>query len=198
MIRRLRLPLYANHLVVNLELTNRASLVFSSGHVSTYSGPRDFNLDKQYGRWDEMKGTIQMTTNEVLALATNAIFRLGYKLETVTHGWPLKIEGPLGWDDRIHYFPFFYVEWSEPEGLGATTICIDADRKEVAGIVLSSRKIHRPDPKFDVVPDTWAQHREEFQRQISSQRQTPTSLTIPSNLHFLGKPPKAVTPDSKK
>ena len=197
MIRRFGLPLYATQFGVNLQLTNRASLVFSAGFVSYYSGPREFNLDKQFGRWDAMRGTVRMTTNEVFAMATNTIFRLGYKLEDVTHGWPLKIDGPLGWDDGINFFPFYDVEWHEPDGLGRTTIGIDADRKEVAEITLDFRKIHRPDPKIDVAPETWAQHREELEQKMNAVRTNSPKLELPANLQFLRPPDNKAEPVKK-
>lgn len=193
MISRFRLPTYKTTFMVSLELTNRASLIYGPGFVSIYSGPRDFHLDKQYGRWEAMRGTVKMTTNEMYSMATNTILRLGYKLEEVTHGWPLKIDGPLGWDDGINFFPFYDVEWHEPGDLGRTTICIDAERKEVAGILLNSRKLRRPDPVIPVAPETWAQHREELERRLQTNA---VNLQVPPDMRFLdrlkNKPP---TPD---
>ena len=126
-------------------------------------------------------------------MATTVIFRLGYKLEDVTHGWPLEIKGPLGWDDGVNFFPFYDVEWQGD--FGRTTICIDADRKEVVGITLNSRKIHRPDPVIPVAPETWAQHQEELELRM---RTNAAKLHVPPDMRFLDRlKPMSPTPEKQ-
>ena len=139
-ISRFRPPLFESDFYVRLYLSGgHVFHLGGDGIVETYSGPRDYELDKQYGRWESMRGQVRMNTNEVIAMATNAIVKAGHSLEDATQGWPLKIWGPLGWGDNV--FPFFLVKWAQSNGFGETRVCVDADRREIAGMHIDTLRL---------------------------------------------------------
>ncbi len=103
-----------------------------------------------------------MTTNEAIALARDALLKLGYKPEVVgCDGPPRWFTGPYDTKDG-HHVPHCQVRWERyPEPKSAeeqanndfVTVEINLDKKTFTGLSIASRKIWRDAPKVDVRPE---------------------------------------------
>jgi len=92
-----------------------------------------------------------MSRDEAVALAKQAIEKLGYRMEDVCHDWPLKIWGPGKQGTNV--IPFYEVNWEDSKTEFTTRFDIDGERRKVTGMFLSTDMIRRENPRVSVVPE---------------------------------------------
>ena len=150
-----------------LRLTN--NYWFGCGPGAVINGfrcPRIAMLDEDPRKnWPKYAfGKSNMSTNEAIQLARDAIKKLGYSLETLhANGSPTKIEGPYDLDDGKYHMPECIIKW---EGkLELFQGFVHLGRKELLGLYLASRVVSGPDPKIDIVPELERDYRARMRQQ---------------------------------
>lgn len=137
-------------------LTNGYWLDDFNGALSFRSRDDLFTL----GDMDRLEGFVgseNMTTKEAIDLVRKSFVKLGYKLSDFgMDGAPDKIDGPSDWKN-IGHMPFCELTWCRPtEGTGHVYYLrfdVDMNKKRLAGMTLLGKKLWRPAPKIDAVPE---------------------------------------------
>ena len=143
---------------------------FEHGCVVSYRSPSNyFSMPDEWEPEDYIKNTnywgrMNMTTNEVVEFARNALRKLGYDPGKMNaKGPPTTFEGPF--EFKGHTIPHCHVEWNTSEedqkifGTQIVNICVNAETKQIIQYSVTSTNTWRPDPKLDVVPELETDYR---------------------------------------
>ena len=143
-----------------LTLTN-GDRFFEGGHgyVNIFYGYKNYNMPPEDLDWDNREqwasqfyGQMNMTTNEVIEFARDALRKLGYQPKTLHADMPpTQFNGP--WVHGTNTIPFCDVEWSPEDGNDIIFISINAEKKQIVCFSLVSTNAWRAPPKLDVVPE---------------------------------------------
>ena len=146
-------------------------LILSNGYWFSYdhgcvagfrSSDNIFHDEDPAASWPKYAyGKDNMTTNDAIALARDALLKLGYKPELLgCDGPPRWFTGPYDTKDG-HHVPHCQMRWErypEPKTReeqvdnDLVTVEINIEKKTITGLGISSRKIWQTPPKLDVEP----------------------------------------------
>ena len=160
-----------------LVLTNNYEMWFTLGVVDSFRTPRNYFEIQNFANASKFHGRLRMTKDDAVAMAKQTLRNLGYKLEDVTHDWPMTIKGP--WKDGTNVIPFFEVRWENPEDGFHTYIDIDAENETVVGLFLDTKTIRRPNPPIDVVPQINSNYWKHAREHASQPTSTNSTLNSP-------------------
>ncbi len=146
-----------------LTLTNGFRFWFGSGVVDSFHAPRDFFVAQVAETVPEFYGQLRMTENEAVLFAKETIKRLGYREVDVCQDWPMRVRGPF-WV-KTNCIPFYQIKWEAPDDTGFTQVSIDAEKREIVGVDLDTKRIRKPPPTIDVVPELLSDYRKRIQRE---------------------------------
>ena len=121
-----------------------------------------FHDDDPANSWPKYAyGEDNMTTNDAVVLARDALSKLGYKPELLgCDGPPRRFTGPYDMKDG-HHVPHCQMRWErysetktreEQVGNDCVTIEINMAKKAITGLTIASRKIWQTTPKLGVEP----------------------------------------------
>jgi hypothetical protein len=132
-------------------LTNGFVFGFEDGYMTGFIGTNAFRHLQDPRDIPRFYGPLNMTEDEVVALARQSLQKLGIKLEDVCAEYPPEIKQEQGIGTNI--VPHFTLEWHTPRGDRFATFEINANRKIVEEIYLRGIvALQRPGPKLDVEP----------------------------------------------
>jgi hypothetical protein len=150
-----------------LTLTNGDRFFYNQGHINVFYGhdidpfPEDMDPAERHRLWVErFRGTMNMTTNEVIEFAREALRKLDYDPKTVqADGLPAQFSGPWTGDDYL--VPHCTVDWKG--GRNFITIDVNAEKKQIYRISLAGPYFSRPEPKLDVQPELESEYKKRTQ-----------------------------------
>lgn len=167
-----------------LTLTNGDRFFQHHGYIDLYYGYNNFltappdienGSREQLEQWAEsLFGPVNMTTNEVIAFARDALRKLGYDPAVFSANRPpTRFHGP-GRTPAGKPIPFCRVEWNYPDLDDIVQFEINVNRKEVVGFSLVSTNAWRPDPKLEIEPELEADYRKRVQGTMFIRTNTPS------------------------
>lgn len=132
-------------------LTNGLWFVFAEGHVRSFRTPHSYYNLQDPQDVPKFFGTPKLSQEEALAFARGRIVRLGYTLkETFTDQEPSIDPLPTVGTNIVPHYRF---QWKDPVfGQTAVSVEVDAARKMVQEMRMSSRFFSRAPPKVSVEP----------------------------------------------
>jgi hypothetical protein len=155
------------HVGGGLWLTNGYHFIFQGGIVDTFDvlTNNPWKSEDPANDWPHYIGKINMTTNDAIELAQDALKKLGYDpKELHADVSNLRIEGP--YELRQGHFPYCQIKWNESmttdeERTNSAYVKaqINLEAKSLLGLTIIGRKVWKPEPKIDVVPETEANYR---------------------------------------
>ncbi len=172
----------------------------TGGYVSSFRAyknpmqpPDDLEFDDLEKWIPQFYGTMNMTTNEVIEFAREALRKLGHDPKKLHADiMPTRFDGP-GVVHGTNTIPFCDVEWRDDEENNSIRIGVNAEKKQIVRFYLSlSTNIYpaRPALKLDVVPELERDYRKRTQGTmfLRSNAPPPARLTnSPSQLTNSGK-----------
>ncbi|MBI5383515.1 MAG: hypothetical protein HZA90_02380 [Verrucomicrobia bacterium] len=193
-----------------LTLTNGDRFFYQHGDVFTYYGyknylmpPQDMDWPTTLEQWPtNFFGPMNMTTNEVIEFARDALRKLGYDPQRLhADGTPERFIGPSVSSRYGKLIPFCEVEWRHATANDVVTVVVNAEKKQIVQFSLVTTNYWRPDPKIDVVPVPVPENQKRsFMKMIlrpNAPRTWPTNSTRqPPN--GATNSPKLTNPDRKK
>jgi hypothetical protein len=147
-----------------LMLTNGFWFAFNNGYVNSFRSPDNVFYDQDPAvNWPKYAyGKSNMTTNDAITLARDALLKLGYKPELLGCAIPPKsVTGPHDTKDG-HHVPHCQIRWERyPEPQTAeeqasndvVTVEINMEKKTVTGLSVISKKLWKSPPKVGVEPE---------------------------------------------
>ena len=155
-----------------LTLTNGDRFFFGGGHISAFYAYQNANMppqefeagdEEKLYRWvATMNGPVNMTTNEMIEFARDALRKLGYDPKIVHADRPPTLfDGP--YEVRGKTVPFCRVEWRDTKANNYITFDINADRKCLVRLSLAGPYFQRQNPKLDVEPELERDYRKRIQ-----------------------------------
>ena len=177
-------------------LTNGMFFMHSHrGYVDSYrSSSNYFFIPDDWGPEDYIKATnywgrMNMTTNEVVEFARNALRKLGYDPKKMNAaGPPTEFEGPP--EFQSHTVPQCRVEWNTSDedekifGRQIVRVIVNAETKQILYFYLSSTNAWRTPPKIDVEPELESDFRKRTQGTMfirsNAPPRRPTPVVLPA------------------
>ena len=168
-------------------LSNNYQFSYADGHVMSFRSPDNFfGRDDLLENWQRFTGKENMTTNQAIEMAREALSKLGYKLEELHVDVPPTLVQPPG-DFHGHHIPHFQIRWDAPEELDSTghnltvhvAVEINLDKKSFTGMSIISGKIQRPPPKIDVEPELESEFRKKHSVQMFVRTNAPPRFPVP-------------------
>jgi hypothetical protein len=169
-----------------LWLTNNALFSFDCGGVSTFyfTTNNPWLSEDPAKDWPLYLGKDNMTTNDAINKARETLVKLGYDpKELLADKPPTSIEGP--YDLREGHFPYCQIKWhQEPQSPEDTNEDISVKfqfnmtTKSIIGITAISRKLIKPNPKIDVVPETEKEYQERIHPKMFINTNAPKALDV--------------------
>ena len=149
-------------------LTNDYKFFFSNGYLSSFYQIKDnpFVDDDLYADLPHYFGKETINTNQAIEMARANLQKLGYKLKEIHADLPpTSVEG--GREVQGGFFPYCRIKWhreatNEEEFQDSVFIefQINLKDKSIMGMSVFGRKLMKPDPHIDVVPETEADYRQ--------------------------------------
>lgn len=167
-----------------LWLTNHYQFVFENGAVSGFRIDPNYFTDETFPLpIDKYTGKDNMTTNEAVQMARDAIQKLGYNLKDLYADTPpASVKGPFDSNDGKH-IPYCEIRWiKEPETLEDKPnsvyleFQINLEAKQIVGMSLASPKLWRQNPVIDVVPENEIEFRRKQQSKVTFSTNAPKSI----------------------
>jgi len=143
-----------------LVLTNGWRFWYSRGHVDSFISPQNYYTIEDVERLPAFCGNVNLSTNEAITLARNALKRIGYADRLLmTTNRPTTLEGPREW--RGHILPYYWVEWKWATGDSEHTVIfnVDGQQGKVTRFSAASTNLWRTPPSIDVVPELESEYR---------------------------------------
>ena len=170
-----------------LTLTNGDRFCYDNGHISSFQAYKDANFtphEFEYGEQEKldqwlasMYGPVNMTTNEMIEFARDALRKLGYDPKAIrVNGPPDLFDGP--YKVRGHSVPFCLVEWREGEPNRFVTIDINVEKKEIVRVSPSGDYFQRPNPKLAVEPELECDYRKRTQGTMFIRTNAPPRIPL--------------------
>ncbi len=170
-----------------LTLTNGDQFWYDGGHVSGYHAyknanmpPQDFEYgedDKLYGWLATMYGPVNMTKNEMIEFARDALRKLGYDPKVLrADRRPTLFDGP--YKVRGNSVPFCRVEWRDKKANNYVTFDINVHKKQVVRLSLAGDYFQRPNPKLDIEPELERDYRTRIQGTMFVRSNAPPRIPV--------------------
>jgi len=165
---------YKEFIADTVVLTNHYWFSYSWGCVDGFRSLVDnpFYDDDPAQNWSHYAfGKDNMSTNEAITMAREALKKLGYDLKQFhADDPPTSFHGPANLNDG-HHFPYCEIGWDSPEpktlaeehNASHVQFQINMREKTLVGMSIISRKIWRDSPKIDVVPELESDYRKRIQ-----------------------------------
>ena len=188
-----------------LTLTNGDRFSFHHGHVSSFrahnnflTGPADIKYEEQ-SRLEEwaadLYGPVNMSTNEVIAFAREALRSLGYDPK-ILHADrpPTQLRGPSVHEGKT--IPFCRVEWRDEDVDDIVRFDVNVEEQQVVGFSIVSTNAWRPDPPLGVKPELESDYRKRTQGSMFIRTNAPSRppKTTPSRSASPGELRQAPSP----
>lgn len=176
-------PMTTNEFMFAAWLTNRYWFCFSYYNMVSFSSPDNWFTQQNFENVERFVGKDNMTTNEAINFARSSFVKLGYKSSDFhLDDPPTDLEGPYD-TKKIGHIPYCRVEWSSPKG--ETNVLeyrllqfdIDMQHKQLVGMSLVSRRLQRPVPKIDVMPELESDYRKRTQGHMFFRTNAPPSFS---------------------
>jgi hypothetical protein len=171
-----------------LWLTNGYHFIFENGYVFEFNRTTEnpWLSEDPATDWPHYVGKDNMTTNDAITMARQTLVKLGYDPRGLhADTLPTSIEGPN--ELREGHFPYCKIEWSiEPkteEDTNETSLVqffFNMTDKSIIGLNVINRKLHRPNPKVDVVPELESDYRKNHHGNMVINTNAPKTLSFPA------------------
>ena len=123
---------------------------FQFGYINSFGGPHSFYNARNPEDVPKFYGEVKMSKAEAVALARDALTKLGIPLELVFAEQEPSIRLPVVDGNTVARY---FIEWSDIWPLCTSVkVEIDAGRKTVERVDFTSLNLHRPSPRVAVVP----------------------------------------------
>jgi len=155
-----------------LTLTNGDQFCYSDtqGYVNSFRAyknynwpPKDLEVEGREEWAAQFYGTMNMTTNEVIEFAREALRKLGHNPKTLHADiMPTRFDGP--WGHGTNTIPFCDVEWRDDKDNNYINLGVNAEKRQIVQFSISTR-IHpkHPAEKLDIVPELERDYRKRTQ-----------------------------------
>ena len=162
-----------------LTLTNGFCFAFLEGHVSSYRSPKSYFSLQDPDRIPEFYGPVSLREKDALAVARDAIKRLGYTEEEVRVRPAPKATRPekIGASHVARYrFQWLDSRWGTAPAIAGVTpalldIEVDASTGQIQMLSLAGRNLRRTPPQVSVSPPALAAS-QQHQKGLSGGRKT--------------------------
>ena len=128
-----------------------------NGYINGFYSAQNYYTEQEFDEASVSKyyGRMNMTTNEVIEFARDALRKLGYDPKKLSADGPptsFSFAGVI----NGHMFPFCDMEWEGPDKenwKNKIRISINAEKKQVVGLSIISPSAWRPSPKLNIEPE---------------------------------------------
>lgn len=148
------------------------------GYKNYLMSPQDMDWETVLEHWStNFWGQMNMTTNEVIEFARDALRRVGCDPKRVNADRPPdNFSGPFVRDGKT--VPFCSVEWRD-EANNFIAIDVNAEKKQIVRFSLTTTNFSRPDPKLEVVPELESDYQKRTEGAMFMRTNVPSRLPRP-------------------
>jgi hypothetical protein len=177
---------YKGEIGGGLMLSNHYWFSYADGHVMNFRSPDNmFGREDLLENWKHFAGKENMTTNQAIDMARDALRRLGYNTKELgLDQAPTSVQCPF--DFQGHHIPQFQMVWDTGEqqtnSLGEdlsvhVTFDINLDKKSFTGMTLIGRTLRQSPPKVDVDPELESDFQKRSSIKLFVRTNAPPTLT---------------------